>query len=740
MSTLRGGWMNFFTELKRRNVLKVAIAYIVTSWLVVQVAQVAADSFGAPAWVMKMFFTLLALGFPFAIIFSWAFEMTPDGIKKEIDIDRSQSITRKTGQKMNYAIMGVLVIALGYFANDKFLRTPTADQPGGSTDSDQVKQTGPQTIAVLPFVNMSEDTSNEYFSDGLTEELLNFLSTIKELQVTGRTSSFAFKGKDEDLRSIGEKLSVNSILEGSVRKDDKRNRVRITAQLINVENGFQLWSETFDRELDDIFAIQEEIARHVTQALRITLLGEDEEKLEHLASTQLNAYDFYLQGLESRNKGSVDSLNLAEEQFQKAIALDPLYTPAQLGLIGTWHSMLYMGSLTFRQARDKSLPLLTMILEREPDNARALAYFARQSSLKTAEISYRAALAANPRDVIALMLLGDFLVNRERISEGIEILQRAAAIEPYSAELQWALCWNLMWLENRQDDSLAACARVREIEPANPTGYFGPAMNYQNHGDLAKSAYWWFRAISVDENNFELTSGLATQWIEFGDLEMAEKWQQKSLELGADQAKPISSYILLLQQQEQHGLAAEQARKAIGMENRWKTRNIIRNAYVVDALSRGDFQSALDSYRIDNSYIFEEPMYLYENNQSWQMNELIEIAFILKSADLTSGKVNELLDFAERKLKQRDPALWPWVAEVNLAALENVRGNTDAAIAYLNSAYDHNWRTKWRLKLQHWFVLKNLHEEPEYRKLVARFEEDMERQREEAYRLLEVLK
>ena len=732
--------MSFFNELKRRNVIKVVVAYIVTSWLVAQVAQLAAESFGAPDWVMKMFITLLALGFPIAIIFSWAFEMTPEGIKKEKDVDRSQSITSVTGQKLNYTIIGLLLVALGYFAYDKFLLTPAAGETAIVAESQQTQDSGPRTIAVLPFVNMSEDKGNEYFSDGLTEELLNILAKIKELHVAGRTSSFAFKGKEDDLRIIGEKLNVSTILEGSVRKDDKRNRVRITAQLINVENGFHLWSETFDRELDDIFAIQEEIAREVAQALRVTLLGEDEIRLGEIANTQMNAYDFYLQGLKSQNENSFDSLNLAVEEFQKAIALDPQYSPAQLGLISTWLALGTTGAITRQEATDNSLPLLTMILQREPDNSTALTFRARiysqQRDWDAAEKIHLAALDVNPRDVNALMSTGSYLVGRERISEGIGYLQRAAAIEPYSVDVQWQLCFLLAFLVNQQDASLAACSRIREIEPTSPNGYYGPAMTFEQSGDLANSVYWWAKAIPYDESDYELTSEFASRWIDLGDLEMAEQWLQRSLALGANQPKPIASKILLLQQQELQALAADLARQAIDMENRSNSRDFIRNAYVIDALSRQDPQSALDSYRIDNPEIFEEPMRLRENNPSWNMGDLIEIAFILKSVDLTSGRADEILRFAERKLQETDPALLPWFTELRMAALENVRGNTDAAIAYLNSAFEHGMRMEWRQPLQHWFVLESLHDEPEYQQLVALFEEDMERQREEAYELL----
>ena len=233
--------MSFFDELKRRNVFKVVIAYVVSSWLVAQVAELAADSFGAPDWVMKMFITLLALGFPFVIIFSWAFEMTPEGIKKEKDIDRSQSVTATTGQRLNHTIIGLLVLALGYFVFDKFVTTPDGGQLVQATTPKSAESEQDNSIAVLPFVNMSDDSANEYFSDGLSEELLNLLAKIPELKVAARTSSFHFKGKTGDVADIGKQLKVAHVLEGSVRKSG--NQVRITAQLVKTADGYHLWSE-----------------------------------------------------------------------------------------------------------------------------------------------------------------------------------------------------------------------------------------------------------------------------------------------------------------------------------------------------------------------------------------------------------------------------------------------------------------------------------------------------------------
>ena len=246
--------MNFFAELKRRNVFKVAAAYIIVGWLIMQVGDTLAPALLLPGWINSALAFFLILGFPLALFFAWAFEMTPDGIRKEKEVDRSQSITHVTSQKLNNLIIGLLVLALGYFMFDKFVLAPgrNAAEIDAAVQTAQDSTPTPPTadnarsIAVLPFVNMSDDAANEYFSDGISEEILNALAKVKDLKVAGRTSSFAFKGKDQDLRTIGETLGVENILEGSVRKSG--NQVRITAQLVKASDGFHLWSETFDRE------------------------------------------------------------------------------------------------------------------------------------------------------------------------------------------------------------------------------------------------------------------------------------------------------------------------------------------------------------------------------------------------------------------------------------------------------------------------------------------------------------
>ena len=271
--------MSLFNELKRRNVIRVAIAYIVTAWILIQVADLVLDNIESPQWVFQVIMLLAALGLPISIIFAWAFELTPEGLKKEKDVDRSESITQTTGRKLDFSIIGALVIAVAYFAIDKFTPSETDEQTQSAVaqQAELPKSSEPATpstdapelsIAVLPFVNMSSDPEQEFFSDGISEELLNVLAQFPGLRVAARTSSFQFKGQNQDIGKIAESLNVAHVLEGSVRKSG--TKLRITAQLIKADDGFHLWSETYDRELDDVFAIQDEIANAISAALKVS--------------------------------------------------------------------------------------------------------------------------------------------------------------------------------------------------------------------------------------------------------------------------------------------------------------------------------------------------------------------------------------------------------------------------------------------------------------------------------------
>ena len=332
--------MSLFNELKRRNVFRVGIAYLVIGWLVLQVANTLVPILELPATASKFIFLLLLLGFPIALIISWAYEITPEGIKKESDIDRSLPLPQITARKLDIATLLAVVGLVIFTSADRII--PNAKQASltGLDNVTSVTGTVPallgsvKSIAVLPFVNMSPNADHEYFSDGISEELLNVLVRIKGLQVASRTSAFSFKNKNVDIPTVAEALNVNHIVEGSVRRSG--DQVRITAQLIEVKTDAHLWSETYTRKLEDVFAIQDEIATAIANALQLTLLGE----ASHSHSDNIQAYDLYLLGRQQFHQRTPDSLPQAIENFEQVIVLDPNFAPAYSGLADAY-SLVY---------------------------------------------------------------------------------------------------------------------------------------------------------------------------------------------------------------------------------------------------------------------------------------------------------------------------------------------------------------------------------------------------------------
>jgi len=738
--------MSFFNELKRRNVFKVAAAYIIVSWLILQAGEVLAPALHLPDWVNSMLVFFLLLGFPLALFFAWAFEMTPDGIKKERNVDRSKSITQATGQKLNYSIIGLLVVILGYFAYDKFMLQPQSVEPSSSASSDVVGEAEDtfQTIAVLPFVNMSDDASNEYFSDGLTEELLNILAKIKELRVAGRTSSFAFKGQNDDLRVIGEKLDVKSILEGSVRKDDVSNRVRITVQLINVEDGYHLWSETYDRELKDIFAIQDEIAHEVALALRVTLLGEDEVRLEQVASTQINAYDLYLQGLQGINSGGYVHLDNAVEKFQQALALDPTYSPAKLGLVQAWTRLAQTGAITRQAAIRQGLPLLDTVLAEQPENSNAHIEMALlrnyENNAEAAEAAFIAALEFDPHNGTGLQEFGRFLFDHGQIERGMELIDAAMEVEPYSIRVLWDHCQTNAYLQN-SDIAFSSCDRIRELEPDSPLGYYGRAMVHMHIGDIAHTAKGFADAIERDPEDYEMVGAMSQFWSHLGDGELADEWQQRADAIGAGQALPIRFRLELYMYREQHDLARNLAKQTLDrkLEDRFGSNYGFRQTWAFQSARRGEYQAALAPYRETFPWAFETPIVPPENLRNI-VGDIVQMAGLLKIAEPLSPHWRELTTMAE-SLVQQQPLSWGiWAFELTNAAIAIINDEPETAMDLLNAAWDKNWRIGWRRTMQQDAVFLQLADQSGYQELINRFETDMERQREVAYELMDISK
>jgi len=432
--------LSFFEELKRRNVFRVGIAYAISAWVLLQIVDLVLDNISAPEWVMQVFMLFLAIGFPVALIFAWAFEMTPDGVKLEKHVDRSKSITQKTGHKMNRSIIIALGVAVVFLLVDRFTPDMAATNlpaKPATTSTEPPQAQAEKSIAVLPFVDMSPEHDQGYFADGISEEILNVLVKTQSLKVAGRTSSFQFRDGTTDLKEIGKQLGVAHLLEGSIRKAN--NRVRITAQLVTASDGFHLWSETYDRELTDIFAIQDEIARAITTALAIELnLTDSNQSLVTASTSNMEAYDHYLEarGLIARRLDFPRSIELLDEVTR----MDPNFA-AGWATGAQAHSLsYYYGDYYIKINRDLHLDQAEAMAKRalEIDPNLSMAYsvlgdvYRDRNQWALASKNYLRALALNPDNVEANEQYAQLLWRALFIDEGFKYSLVASNLDPLS--------------------------------------------------------------------------------------------------------------------------------------------------------------------------------------------------------------------------------------------------------------------------------------------------------------------
>lgn len=498
--------MSFFNELKRRNVFKVAAAYLIVGWLVMQVTDTFAPALRLPEWFPSAVAFLLLLGLPVAVFFAWAFELTPDGIRRESEVESGQSVkihdTRKLDRMIIVALLAVVVVLMldrflpgqanpeAITTADTSVETPSQEpttqtvDPGNeqsaptpSTEDDSLES---NSIAVLPFVNMSDDAGNEYFSDGLSEELLNLLVKIPELQVAARTSSFSFKGKDIKIPQIAQELSVIYVLEGSVRKAG--NHVRITAQLIKADDGFHLWSETYDRDLDDIFVVQDEIASKVVAALRITLMGEIPESRQ----TDPEVYSLVLQGRYFDNLKGQEDLENAISAYEQALAIDPDYVPAWIGLSVAYQNQRKYGWRTEEQAFALSMEATEKALAIDRSTAAAwasLAYLKKhQLDWAGAKAAIDKASALEPNNSFVLGTSASLAGNLGQLETSIELFERIVKLNPLSLSSLRAL--GIRYSDaGRFDEAIETFNRVIAINPDFPGIHINLAATYLHKGD-----------------------------------------------------------------------------------------------------------------------------------------------------------------------------------------------------------------------------------------------------------------
>ena len=466
---------SLFAELRRRNVFRAAILYIGVVWALSQGAAQLLPVFDVPNWAVRSFIVAVVIGFPFWIAFAWFFEFTPEGLRLERDVEPHESITHVTGRKLDFAIIGVLSVAVVLLLTDRFVLH------GANTDA--IARIPDKSIAVLPFVDMSQEKDQEYFSDGISEELLNLLAKIPQLQVAARTSSFSFKGKSLQIPEIARQLLVAHILEGSVRKAG--DQVRITAQLIRAADGYHFWSQTYDRKLDDIFKVQDEIAADVVRELKVTLLS----AAPKVRTTDPQAYALYLQTRQLTRMGTREGFEKSAELYRQVLAIDPRYAPAWDGLALTFLNQTAMGLLPnqegFARARDAAQKALDSDPRYAPAHAR-LGWIAMNfdNDLAAAALHYQRALALDPTDPGVLGSTASLLKALGRLDEALALQEQIVRRDPVNVSTLFNL-GNSQQSAGRYDDALASYRAVIDLSPRRGGAHASTGVTLLLKGDAS---------------------------------------------------------------------------------------------------------------------------------------------------------------------------------------------------------------------------------------------------------------
>jgi TolB-like protein len=513
--------MSFFEELKRRNVFRVGAAYAVAAWVLLQLLDVVGEILELPPWGAKLILAALVVGFFIAVFVAWAYELTPEGVKRERDVDRSQSVSHQTGRKLNAVIIGLMAVAIAYLLFDKFYLATRLEAP--QSESTQAQAEPPsrpappgaeepgesdvsrQSIAVLPFDNRSRREEDEFFVEGIHDDLLTTLARIGSLKVISRTSVNKYRETEKSLPEIARELGVAAVMEGAVQRAG--NTVRINVQLIDAESDEHLWAEMFDRELtaDNLFAIQSEISSEIARALETTLSPEEQQRINERPTENLAAYNAYLRGRQLLARRTSESVDQAFEEFERATELDPEFALAWVGIsesasLRGQYSDLGLGeSVELQQmATDRALAIDDQLGEAHVGRASVAEYYGR---LNEAEAAYLRAIELSPGYASAWQWYGNLLGKYpHRLGEAVVKLRQALELDPLSSIIRKNLADRYNQL-GRFDEALAQLDRLEALDPEFVPLYSSRAAVESQLGRLVDQIRSQQRAIEMDPGN-----------------------------------------------------------------------------------------------------------------------------------------------------------------------------------------------------------------------------------------------
>ena len=712
------------TELNRRKVLRTMGAYAVAVFVALQLMDAAVEPLRLPDWLPTLVVIVLILGFPLVFILAWYFDITSEGVKKT----QTPSLLTRTQNGLLFSMMMLGVFGLGYgfygYYSNVFTTAPSTElQTLAAQEREFVAPEN--SIAVLPFADLSEDSSQGYFSDGIAEEILNVLAQVKDLHVAARTSSFAFRAPDKDIREIGRLLNVSTVLEGSIRKSG--DRIRLTAQLINVEDGYHIWSNSYDRELDDVFAIQDEVASAIAEALVDSFAGLEQKPASR--TSDLAAFEAYRTGRLHWWRRSPDELQKAITLFAKAVEHDPSFAPAYAAMADSWLLLAMYGNLTNMKATERAMPMIEKALEIDPESAEAFAALglARWNigQRDAAESALRQAIKLNDNYIPAYLWMGGLLGDLGRLPEQSQILQQAMVIDPLNELLAINVAGNL----TRQGDYEAGKNLLQSLVALRPDSatllriMSGHAIK---SGGLVEGWRYASRSYDLEPDSPVVIETLAGAWASIGVTDKAERLLLEGLKIAGDNFGLQSSYFFVLIKQgrleKAESLLSEQFGDSIeGLPEKLQQYYFFQKGMI--SLVAGDKDDARN--------FFEKAM-RDESDQAWN-GEQVMYATILSALHLDAGNTvlaEQRLETAERSVRR---ARINGVDDAHIYYTESsifaLRGETGAALDSLQKAYDRGFRAAWWLEID--LRLASIHAEPQFAEIKQQIEKDIVQARAE---------
>ena len=720
--------MSIFNELKRRNVLRVGAAYIVSSWLLIQVAETIFPLFGFGDTPARTVVIVLTIGFLPAMVFAWVFQLTPEGLKKDEDVDRTLSIAPQSGKKLDRMIMVVLALALGYFSFDKFVLSPEreteiaeqARQQGAKQALEGTRleiQTKP-SIAVLPFTTRSSQEDTVFFADGIHDDLLTLLANIGDLKVISRTSVLQYRDTTRNLREIGKELGATTILEGGIQQSG--DNVRINMQLIRAETDEHLWAQTYDRALtlENVFAIQSEIAEAISSQLAATLSPREQSRIRQTPTLNFEAHNAYIKGRQQFAHQSFDALRAAQAEFEKAIEIDPQYVEARIGLAHSYAQLAHTGAITVQVMLEGGQAHIEQALAADPQNSYGQAVnglYRYANKRDDAEETFKYSIELNPNSVDALDIYADYLRDERRYEEALPVIRRALELDPLSATLFHDLGRAQIAL-GEFEKAQTAFDRISQIDPGNPYAAHGSALATILSGELNKAGYWSDQAASSDPDDYENPATSTIIYTSLGDFQMAEQRIREALALKDNQPYPLAAqaHFMKMTGKPQHALAIARAYLASQLEDRWGSERIMLRLLQDEAIASGNHEEALAWFRkLIPKCLAMEPVVNATNIQkAVDLAHLLQLSGEEDQAEILLNIIVQRYD----ELYARGSANFPMgIAKVDALAL---LGHEKAAITDLQQKVDDGFRMMWRWDTELNRNQDSLRGNPEYQAII----------------------